>query len=295
MSQVRFLPGVQQVGVARPFFYSKVQKNDMATNFTVGILLAAVIGWAGFRWRALTADGAWAAVLVGAAIYAFGGWQWGALIIVFFASSSVLSFFRRSEKKQAAEKFEKGSRRDMAQVLANGGVAALAAIMAGIFPHPFWTAMFIGAISTVTADTWATELGVLSRETPRLITSGKPVPRGTSGGVTWWGTAAAAGGALLIGVAAWLLGISAGNAMLTVAVGVGGGLAGAMADSLLGATVQIVYRCPHCGQATEQRYHHSCQNTPTRRLRGITGINNDVVNGLSAAIGAAVAAIFTFF
>jgi uncharacterized membrane protein len=65
------------------------------------------------------------------------------------------------------------------------------------------------------------------------------------------------------------------------------GLAGSMFDSLLGATVQAIYRCPSCAKETEKHPRHSC-GTPTERIRGLASINNDVVNLACSAAGALI-------
>ena len=71
------------------------------------------------------------------------------LLVVFFVSSSVLSHVYEARKSALAEKFSKGSRRDLAQALANGGAAALVAIANAAWPHPAWWAAFAGAIASV--------------------------------------------------------------------------------------------------------------------------------------------------
>lgn len=245
------------------------------------------------------------AVLIGTVIFGFGGWVRGLVLIAFFISSSLLSHYKDRQKAGLAEKFAKGNRRDLGQTLANGGLAALIALAIGLVgtDAPIYPALafaFYGALATVNADTWATELGVLARNQPKLITTGRPVPVGTSGGVTADGFLAALGGAMFIGAAgfvliqvaarlttgAWLL-----SDWVVIPVAAIAGLAGATFDSLLGATVQAIYRCDRCGVETE-RTAHRC-GAPTRLIRGWPWLNNDWVNFLASVAGAAVAASLT--
>jgi uncharacterized protein (TIGR00297 family) len=64
-----------------------------------------------------------------------------------------------------------------------------------------WTG-FVAALAAANADTWATELGVLSRKEPRLLTTGQKVEKGTSGAVSGYGILAAVAGAAAIGLLA---------------------------------------------------------------------------------------------
>jgi uncharacterized protein (TIGR00297 family) len=261
----------------------------------LGLLLSALIGYIGYRRRSLAPSGVAGAVLLGTLIFGLGGWAWGTLLVVFFVSSSALSHFKAARKQAVAEKFSKGGRRDLAQALANGGAAALAVIGHTVWPHPAWWAAFVGAVATVNADTWATELGVLSRAQPRLITSSRPVEAGTSGGVTWAGTLAALAGAVLIALVAAGFDMAAGQplgrVLLIIGVGALAGLLGALADSVLGATVQAIYVCELCGRETERHPLHT-DGGRTHRQRGWSWLNNDWVNFLSAASGAALGALF---
>ncbi|MCX7683248.1 MAG: DUF92 domain-containing protein [Anaerolineae bacterium] len=255
-----------------------------------GLLLSLLIGLAGYRRGALSESGVVGALITGTLIFGLGGWEWGLLLIAFFVSSSLLSFYRSADKEALAEKFAKGHRRDLGQALANGGLAALLAVCSFLRPHPIWFIACVGALATVNADTWATELGVLSRSLPRLITTGRQVEVGTSGGITWAGNGAALGGALLIGMlgGASLLVLGEGHhAAIALVAGTAGGIAGALTDSLLGATVQAIYWCDVCHKETE-RPRHRC-GRQTRLYRGWRWLNNDLVNFLASVAGALVA------
>ena len=93
-----------------------------------GLLLGPFIGLAAWRAGALSRSGAFAASLVGAAVFGAGGMVWAAGLLLFFISSSLLSRLFKNKKRTAAEKFSKGDRRDWAQVAANGGLAAALAV-----------------------------------------------------------------------------------------------------------------------------------------------------------------------
>jgi uncharacterized protein (TIGR00297 family) len=267
---------------------------NLLIQLAVGIVLSSLVAGLAYWRGSLTRSGGLGAVLVGTLIFGFGGWALGSLLIVFFISSSLLSHYKEGEKSGLAEKFAKGNQRDFGQALANGGIAALIAALSAALPGPLLLAAFTGALATVNADTWATELGVLSKQPPRLITTGKPVERGTSGGVSALGTLATLGGGLLIGLAAaLLLAIDthiAGRHSATlplIPVALLAGLTGSLFDSLLGATVQAIYYCPACQKETEKKVH-TC-GTQTNRLRGWPWLGNDLVNLVSSLVGALAA------
>ena len=249
-----------------------------------GALFSAIIAAAAYARNALDRSGALAATCVGALIFGLGGWQWGVLLVVFFVTSSGLSRFRERDKGKAEALGIKGSRRDAVQVLANGGVAATIAVISTVFPSPAWQPMLIATLATVTADTWATELGSLSPRPPRLVTSGRVVPAGTSGAVSWPGTIAAIAGATVIGGVAAVI-VDAIPWWVAVLAGTVGGTIGAFADSVLGATVQGVFVCDRCGEETEKPAHRCGHRA--RLVRGWPVLGNDGVNVLASVSGAA--------
>lgn len=255
-----------------------------------GLVLSALIGWLAYRRGSLTRSGWAGAILTGTLTFGLGGWAWGLTLIAFFISSSALSHYRRAAKERVAgEKFEKGGRRDLWQALANGGAgAALAALYALLGEPPLVLAAYAGVMATVTADTWATEIGVLSRTPPRMITTLRPAAPGASGGVSALGTLASASGALLIGLALLAISLAERGWWLPwiVPAALAGGLFGSLADSLLGATVQAMYRSP----AGETEKRASRDGVPHTLVRGWRWMNNDAVNFLSSLAGGGVGA-----
>lgn len=267
-----------------------------------GLLLSALIGILARRRGSLARSGVWGAVITGTLIFGFGGWGAGLLLIAFFTSSSLLSHFKQrdAQKQRAAETFDKGGRRDVWQALANGGAATLLAVLGGLAAlngnAGLATLLFAGmagALAAANADTWATELGVLSPSPPRRITNlRETVAPGTSGGITLVGTLAALAGAGFIATLHGVFNAIGWNAIampasitLLIAVALGG-VAGALFDSLLGATVQAMYYSERRKKETEKPIEKD--GTPNRLVRGWRRLTNDWVNFISTVFGATI-------
>lgn len=264
----------------------------------LGAVLAGVVAALAYRLGMLSRSGAFAAAGLGTVVFGLGGWEWSIVLILFFGSSSILTRLLGANKKDLASAFAKGGKRDAGQVLANGGVAGLMVVANAVWPQWDWPwAAFCGALAAANADTWATELGVLSKAAPRLITNFRPVVRGTSGGVTLVGTLASLSGSLLIAACGAALrsspGIAGGSQPLLFVVGVTlAGLLGGLVDSALGAALQGIYFCPVCQKETERHPFHSC-GTATQRVRGLAWLDNDGVNAICTLVGALLGVIFS--
>ncbi|MDQ6670705.1 MAG: DUF92 domain-containing protein [Chloroflexota bacterium] len=250
-------------------------------RWLLSALLGGGVAAAAYRRRALTLDGAVGAALVGCIVFARGGLPAAGALLAFFSSSTTLSRAGQRRKQGSSPAQAKGAQRDVWQVLANGGFATLS-IMLG---RRQGGGAFLGALSAAGADTWATELGMLAHRQPRMITTLRKVEPGTSGGVTPEGLAASLAGALAVGLAWSSLDRRWQAAPLAAVAGV----CGSLIDSILGATIQALYRCPACDALTEQPRHRQC-GRPADLVRGKAWVTNDTVNALSTLTGAAVGA-----
>lgn len=271
-----------------------IHTSQIIFGFALALLISLIAWWT----QMLSPGGAAAATLLGMLVFGFGGLGYAVLLVAFFISSSLLSRINKRSKSSLNEKFSKGSRRDAWQVLANGIIPGIFSLLNGFFPfHPILWIGFAGSLAAVNADTWATELGVLGRQAPRLITNWKPVEKGESGGVTWLGTLASLGGAMFIAIAAAGIGtfILQDQGFTSPALAMGcitfAGFTGSLMDSVLGASLQASYFCPVCNKPTEHYPRHTC-GSPTTLLRGQAWLNNDGVNILCSMAGAGLAIIF---
>ena len=254
-----------------------------------GFFLAIIIAYLAYRAHSLNTSGAIAATVVGTIIFGLGGLQWAVLLLLFFITSSILSRMFKKRKQGLDEKFSKGHERDAGQVFGNGGLATAFVLIHALYPESIigWVG-FAAALAAVNADTWATELGVLNPTPPRMITDlRKRVEKGTSGGVSYFGTFASLLGTAVIALpAAWFAGDWSLLPLISLA-----GLAGSLFDSLLGATVQAMYYCPADKKETEKHPLHTC-GTETVHIRGWKWLDNDWVNFACGAAGVVVALVF---
>lgn len=240
-----------------------------------GFLLAILISFLAYKAHSLSKSGAIAALFIGTIIFGIGGWRWAILLLTFFVTSSALSRVFKKRKQNLDEKFSKGHQRDAGQVFGNGGIPAFFAALNFFYPNETWVwACFAASLAAVNADTWATELGVLNPNPPRLITNlNKIVEKGTSGGISLTGLIASLAGSGLI---AFLASFLTSNWSLFPIILLAG-LFASLFDSFLGATIQAMYFCPKDNKETEKYPLHTC-GTQTIHIRGWKWLDNDLVN-----------------
>ena len=200
-----------------------------------------------------------------------------------------------------------GGQRDWAQVVCNGSVMCVAAILyafkGGIGESPLvfdsasphWATLYLtaglAAVACCCGDTWASEVGTVIGGEPRMITSGRRVPKGTNGGVTLTGIVVSLLGGLLVGVAFYCGELvlsnsehssSRQNSMQWMAIIIGGvaGVYGSAVDSILGATLQFSGYCAQSERIVSEPGLH------VRHISGANVLSNNVVNLVSSLITA---------
>lgn len=263
--------------------------SDLWIQHSFFIVFSFSISFFAYRRQSLTKIAAIAAFGLAASLYLIGGPLFFILLMVFFLSSTFLSGFKE-ERKEKIEKelHQKTGKRDFIQVLANGGAALIMAILYGVTGSEIHVLGVAIAFAACNADTWASEIGILSQKPPISLITRKPVQWGISGGVSALGVLASIGGALLVALTYGLFRMADGvsfELFKELGLIVIGGTLGALVDSLLGETLQVKYRSHETGSLTEKPTIGGIKN---ERVHGFTLINNDFVNfvsSLSVSIG----------
>lgn len=192
------------------------------------VILLFVLGFITYQRKSLDLFGSAVMIVMGVVIIFSAGVHWLLLIVLFLVMSLLATKYSKKYKRSLGQ-FE--GRRTSKNVISNGVVACFMAAFGGYY-LPF-VGGFIGAIATATADTLASEIGVLDSH-PRLITTLQKVDPGTNGAVSPLGTTVAIIGAAIIGIAAYILGIVH-NPWSVIIVSVISGTVGCFMDSILGA------------------------------------------------------------
>ncbi|MDQ0254411.1 uncharacterized protein (TIGR00297 family) [Evansella vedderi] len=242
----------------------------------LGILLLAFFS---YKVGALTLGGAITAVLV-ATIVLYGLSLFGLLLLAaFFLSSTLIGRLTKAHYSQEENSLvEKGSKREASQVLANGGWAAASAFLYGVSGQELWYWCYIATLAAATSDTWASEIGRMSKRKPIHVFSLRELFPGQSGGITYIGTIGAFAGSMFIVSIAWLLQFTLEVPNLSISiilVLILVGFLGNWVDTILGAWIQASYYCKKCGKETEKRIH--CRERPIL-IKGYSFVNNDIVN-----------------
>jgi len=189
------------------------------------VFLIVVIGLITYFRKALDLFGSLFMIIMGIIIIFTAGANWLVLIFIFLILGLISTKYKHQYKKDIG--VYEGTR-SLKNVISNGIVPFVMAALGNY-------GGFIGSIATATADTLASEVGVV--EQPRLITTMKKVPPGTDGGISVVGTVAGIIGAGVIGVAAYFLGIFP-DPFVTLKISIIAGTVGCFVDSILGAVLE---------------------------------------------------------
>jgi len=296
-------------------------------NIAIAILFLGLIAILAYKKRIVTKSGLIAAFVVGLIVWLLTSWAWFFIMLSFFLITALFTHFKYQKKRSLGAAQDKSGARAWSNVVANGilptsfvtfgfilvllggGQDAFGRTDVGIglyfIPFPVVAvtfSAFLGALATHTADTLATEIGLLNPSPPRLITKPwKSVPAGTSGGVSVMGLLATLLGCLIIGLTAAVLAAPFwvsifGFAIMPeivnfapvtmVLVALVGGFVGCTIDSLFGASIQGMWQCKVCDKHTEKKAH--CGEA-AQYLRGNRFFDNNMVNLISGLLGALVA------
>ncbi|MFC4248115.1 DUF92 domain-containing protein [Natribaculum luteum] len=213
-----------------------------ATVIAIALVVTVAFGYASYALGAASVAGMLTGILLVLLTIVFGGYDWFAVLISFFAIGSLSTKFRYEEKAARGVAEDNDGARGSGNVLGNAAVAltavlGYAASSAELLPGgaDLFLFAFAGSVATAMSDTLSSEIGGVFDQ-PRLITTLEPVDPGTDGGVTWQGELAGiAGAGVVAGIAyGFFPEVGAVGAVVIVAAGV----VGMTVDSLLGATLE---------------------------------------------------------
>ncbi|RIA80500.1 integral membrane protein DUF92-domain-containing protein [Glomus cerebriforme] len=262
-------------------------------NLLFTFIISLLLILHGYHKKSLSASGALAAFSVGMGTLQNDWSVFGVVLLVFYFTGSRLTKYKAGKKKQLEEDYHEGGQRTGSQVYCNALVGTILSIIHQYYygnegscllndrGSRFIFYMYLGVYATCNGDTWASELGILNKGWPILITTFNKVPPGTNGGVTPLGLLASILGGLIIGISAFIsleLTNSCKRYLEIILIASISGFIGSLIDSFLGATVQISKYDKKSNKITYQ------QNKNSITISGYDLLNNNQVNFVSSLI-----------
>ena len=248
-------------------------------DYIIGFILSVAIAYIAYKKESLSKSGFIVATIYGLGIDIFGGRYFFAVMISFFISSSIFSHFKKNRKQKYERINKKTGKRDFTQVIANGLPSLIFGLLYYVTKNHIYILGFTTALAAANADTWASEIGMLSKSNPVSIITWEPIEKGISGGISPLGTIASLLGAAFISIISVIgYGIvfgNNGNLVYIFLLSTLGGFLGSLIDSILGATIQAKYISSITNTITEKKYSGGIENA---LYSGISVFDNNIVN-----------------
>lgn len=208
-------------------------------KMVVALAFSFFLGVLAYRAKIADVSALLSAALLGVLIIVFSGISWFLLLLTFFILGGGFTKYKYAYKESIGIAQAKDGIRSYENVFSNSTAALALAIAYGVFPEHSLPIIYayMGTVATATGDTLASEIGTTAKGRPRMITTLKLSEPGVDGAVSLLGELAAIFGSAVIGILAYVFGISD-NFILTVLITTAGGFVGTNMDSFLGATLQ---------------------------------------------------------
>jgi uncharacterized protein (TIGR00297 family) len=196
-----------------------------------------LISWPVIK-KLLTPAGLLHAWILGTIVWATLYWQGYGVVVFYFLVGSAVTKIGMAEKEAAGIAEKRSGARGPENVWGSALVATLCALGTLVVPrelHPLLALGYVASLSTKLSDTSASEIGKAYGQHTFLITTLKPVARGTEGAVSLEGTVAGVAGSAAIAIIAYFVGLISfmGICICMVAAFVATNL-----ESVIGATLQ---------------------------------------------------------
>ncbi|MCS6815423.1 MAG: TIGR00297 family protein [Cyanobacteria bacterium] len=190
---------------------------------------------------------------LGVLVWGSLGWQGYVVVMTYFLVGSAVTRIGMAEKEAAGIAEKRSGARGPENVWGSAAVAALCALaillIRGISTDTIMTLSsttliallmlgYVASFSTKLSDTCASEIGKAFGQRTFLITTLKPVPRGTEGAVSLEGTIAGIVASAAIALIGWIVGLIP---PLGIAICVIAAFVATTVESLIGATLQTQF------------------------------------------------------
>jgi uncharacterized protein (TIGR00297 family) len=208
----------------------------LPSSFLVAVLVNLPIATLGWRAGSVTLPGAIVGALIGIVVFSFAGWAGWVLLFASFFAATVSTRLGHRRKSVLGIAEARGGRRGPGNAIANTGLAAFAAVLAGLSPlRDGALLVMVTALVAGASDTVASEIGKAWGTRTYLFPAFTRVRPGTSGAISLEGTGAGLVAALALSALALSLGLIKGNGLWYATAGA---TVGSFIESSLGATLE---------------------------------------------------------